>query len=219
MSITEEKLQRFGIIPVVCIDDAEKALPLGLRLRDAGLACAEITFRTGAAEAAMVKIHEALPDMLIGAGTVTNTTQVDKAIAAGASFAVSAGFNPRVVRYAQDKGLPFFPGVMTPGEIEGAMELGCNILKFFPAEQAGGLAMLKAFAGPYSSLRFIPTGGISLKNLKEYLSYEKVLACGGSWMVPQDKINTGDFDAISILVKEAVNAVKAARGKWVECLV
>lgn len=199
------KIQKMGIVPVVKLDRAEDALPLAKALNDGGLPCAEITFRTAAAEEAIRIMRQAYPDMLIGAGTVLTTEQVDKAVNAGATFIVSPGFNPKVVKYCVDKNIPITPGCSSPSDIEAAIELGLEVVKFFPAEAAGGLPMIKAMSAPYVNMKFMPTGGINAKNLLSYLDFNKVIACGGSWMVSDDLIKAGDFAKITALTKEAVN--------------
>jgi len=198
-----EELKKIGIIPVIKIDDAEKAAPLAKALIAGGIPCAEVTFRTAQGEEAMRRISAEVPDILLGAGTVLTTAQVDKAIAAGAKFIVSPGFNPKVVAYCIEKGIPITPGCSNPSDIEQALEMGLEVVKFFPAEQSGGLEYIKAVSGPYPSLRFIPTGGINAQNIVKYIAYEKIVACGGSWMVGADLINAGDFGAITALCREA----------------
>lgn len=207
------KIHEIGIVPVVVLNDSNDAAPLAEALCDGGLPCAEVTFRTDAAEEAIRIMAQQFPDMLIGAGTVLTTEQVDRAVAAGAKFIVSPGLNPHVVQYCVDKDIPITPGCMTPGEIEQALEFGLEVVKFFPAEPAGGLHMIQALAAPYVGLKFMPTGGIHAENVKEYLKYDRILACGGSWMVKGDLIQAGDFDQIRELSKEAANIVKESRGK------
>ncbi|MCL1858731.1 MAG: bifunctional 4-hydroxy-2-oxoglutarate aldolase/2-dehydro-3-deoxy-phosphogluconate aldolase [Oscillospiraceae bacterium] len=202
-----EKIKSLGIVPVVKIDDAEKAVPLAKALCDGGLPCAEITFRTDKAEESIKRISKAMPDMLVGAGTVLTPTQVDKAKAAGAKFIVSPGLNPTVVEYCQSKNIPIFPGCTSPSDIEKALELGLTCVKFFPAEQAGGIAAIKAMSAPYGNISFLPTGGINAKNLNDYLSFDKVIACGGSWMVDAALIAAGNFTAIEELTRTAVHAM------------
>jgi 2-dehydro-3-deoxygluconokinase len=199
-----EQLHELKIIPVIKITDVEKAVPLARALCNAGLPCAEITFRTNQAEEAIKRISTAFPDMLVGAGTILNTDQVDRAAAAGAKFIVTPGFNPRVVDHCLQLGIPITPGCSSPSDIEQALERGLEVVKFFPAENLGGVAMLKAISGPYGSVKYIPTGGINAKNIVEYLSFNKVFACGGSWMVKDELINAGDFAAIEKLTLEAV---------------
>lgn len=209
-----EILNRFheiGIIPVVVLNDVKDAKPLGKALLDGGLPVAEVTFRTDAAEESIRIMSEEYPDLLVGAGTVLTPEQVDRAVAAGAKFIVSPGLNPRVVKHCQEKGVIATPGVVTPGEIEKAIELGLEVVKFFPAEPSGGLPMIKAMAAAYTKMKFMPTGGISAKNVTDYLKYDKILACGGSWMVKGDMIAAGEFDKITALCREAADIVKAAR--------
>ena len=201
------RIGTFGLVPVVVIDDAKDAVALAKALIDGGLPIAEVTFRTDAAESAIAKITAAYPDMIIGAGTVVTKDHVDRAVAAGAQFIVSPGFDPNIVKYAQSKNVCIVPGTATPGEMAQAMALGLTAVKFFPAEQNGGLAALKAISAAYGNLKFFPTGGISAKNIADYISFEKILACGGSWMVPKSLIKEGKFDEITILVKEAVAAM------------
>ena len=207
-----EKLGQYGIVPVVVLNDSKDAAPLADALCDGGLACAEVTFRTEAAADSIRIMTEKHPEMLVGAGTVLTTKQVDEAVEAGAKFIVSPGLNPTVVKYCIEKNIPITPGVATPSEMEQAIELGLNLVKFFPAEPSGGLAMINAVAAPYTMLKFMPTGGINPNNVKDYLNSDKIFACGGSWMVKGNLINNGDFDKIKELTKEAVNIVKEIRG-------
>lgn len=202
-----ETIKKIGIVPVVKIDDAKDAVPLADALCNGGLPCAEVTFRTDAAAdsiAAMVKAH---PDMVVGAGTVLTTEQVDRAVEAGAKFIVSPGLNPKVVKYCVDKNIPITPGTNSPSDIEQAIELGLEVVKFFPAEQSGGLAKIKAMAAPYVNMKFMPTGGINAANLTSYLDFPKIIACGGSWMVPGDLISKGEFGKIEELTREAVKTM------------
>ncbi|MDR1252161.1 MAG: bifunctional 4-hydroxy-2-oxoglutarate aldolase/2-dehydro-3-deoxy-phosphogluconate aldolase [Treponema sp.] len=199
-----EELGKIGIVPVIKIDDVEKAVPLAKALMAGGIPCAEITFRTAQGEEAIRRISKEVPDILLGAGTILTTEQVDRAISAGAKFIVSPGLNPKVLAHCVSKGIPITPGCSNPSDIEQALEYGLEVVKFFPAEQAGGLDYIKAIAAPYPSLRFMPTGGINAGNIGKYISYEKIHACGGSWMVSADLINSGDFEKISILSREAV---------------
>jgi len=207
-----KQLQKIGIVPVVVLEKAEDALPLAERLVKGGLPCAEVTFRTAAAEESIRRMAKAFPEMIIGAGTVLTTEQADRAIDAGAKFIVSPGFNPKVTEYVLKKGVPMTPGVCTPTEIEAAMSLGLDVLKFFPAEPSGGLKMIKAVAAAYVNLQFMPTGGINANNVRDYLAYDKIVACGGSWMVNGSLVKEGKFDEILNLVKEASNIVKEIRG-------
>ncbi|MGN0507004.1 MAG: bifunctional 4-hydroxy-2-oxoglutarate aldolase/2-dehydro-3-deoxy-phosphogluconate aldolase [Lachnospiraceae bacterium] len=201
------QFQKLGIIPVVKIDNAKDAVPLAKALCEGGLPVAEVTFRTDAAEEAIRLMSEAYPEMLVGAGTVLTTEQVDRAVAAGAKFIVSPGLNPRVVKHCQEKNVPITPGTSSPTDIEAALELGLDVVKFFPAEASGGLAKIKAMAAPYTKVKFMPTGGINAKNLQSYLDFPKIVACGGSWMVSGDLINAGNFDEIKRLTREAVNTM------------
>ena len=194
-----------GIVPVVKIDDPDWAVPLGKALTAGGLPVAEITFRTACAAEAIKALSDKLPDLLVGAGTVLSSEQVRLAVDAGAKFIVSPGFNPKVVEYCVSNGIPVTPGCSNPSDIEMALEYGLDVVKFFPAEACGGLAMLKAMSAPYGSMMFIPTGGINAKNLGSYLEFSKVLACGGTWMVDQKLLETGNFDEIEKLTKEAVS--------------
>lgn len=207
-----EQIQKIGIVPVVVLEDAKDAEPLAKALVEGGLPCAEVTFRTAAAEEAIRIMTEKYPEMLVGAGTVLTTEQVDKAVAAGAKFIVSPGKNAKIVKYCVDKNILITPGCVTPSEIEQALEFGLEVVKFFPAEPSGGLKMIKALAAPYVELKFMPTGGIDASNVKEYLAYNKILACGGSWMVKGDLVKAGDFAKITELTKEAVQIVKESRG-------
>ena len=192
-----EKIQKIGIVPVVVLDDAKDAAPLAKALCEGGLPCAEVTFRTAAAEESIRIMAKEFPEMLVGAGTVLTTEQVDRAVNAGAKFIVSPGLNPTVVKYCVDKGIPVTPGTSNPSDVEMAISLGLDVVKFFPAEQAGGINMIKAMAAPYTQMKFMPTGGINAKNINSYLAFDKILACGGSWMVKGDMIKAGEFDAIS----------------------
>ena len=200
-----KRIEETKIIPVVVIDDADKAEELAGALIKGGIGCAEITFRTEAAREAIRIMSTEHPEMFIGAGTVLNKEQVDDAVSAGAKFIVSPGLNPEVVRYCLDKDITVIPGVMTPTEIEAAMSLGLDVVKFFPAEAAGGLKMIKAMAAPYKNIRFLPTGGINASNIADYLEDPHVIACGGSWMVSKDLIAQGDFNGITRRTAEAVS--------------
>ena len=202
-----QRVYQIGIIPVIAIDDADKAVPLAQALVKGGLPAAEVTFRTAAGEEAIRRIAAEVPDMLVGAGTVLTTEQADRAIAAGAQFIVSPGFNPVVTRYVIDKGVPMMPGTATPGEMEQAMSMGLDVVKFFPAEQNGGVAKLKAVAGPYKTLKWMPTGGVNAKNLMDYLSFDQIVACGGTWMVKKDLIEAENWTEITRLAREAVDTM------------
>ncbi len=203
MKTIEERFHELGVVPVVVLEDEKAAVPLAKALVQGGLPCAEVTFRTEAAAESIRLMSEAYPDMLVGAGTVLTTEQVDLAVKSGAKFIVSPGFDPEVVDYCLEKNIPVLPGCITPSEVAQAVKRGLKVVKFFPAEQAGGIAMIKAMAAPYYNVKFMPTGGISPKNLKDYLSCDKILCCGGSWMVKGDMIKNGEFDKIQMLVKEA----------------
>lgn len=212
MSLVEERIRELGIVPVVVLNDVKDAAFLAKALMEGGLPCAEVTFRTEAAEESIRIMSENYPDMLIGAGTVLTTDQVDRAVKAGAKFMVSPGFDPEIVDYCIEKGIPVFPGCVTPSEVAQAVKRGLKVIKFFPAEQYGGVSTIKAIGAAYTDIKFMPTGGISTKNLKEYLSCEKIIACGGSWMVKGDLIKAGEFDKIKELTREAVELVKEIRG-------
>lgn len=203
MKSIEERFAELKVVPVVVLNDVKDAAPLAKALVEGGLPCAEVTFRTEAAAESLRIMAEAYPDMLVGAGTVLTTEQVDKAVEAGAKFIVSPGFDPEIVDYCIEKNIPVFPGCATPSEVAQAVKRGLKVVKFFPAEQAGGLAMIKAMAAPYNMLKFMPTGGINTKNLKEYLACDKILCCGGSWMVKGDMVEAGEFEKIKKLTEEA----------------
>ncbi len=200
-----EKLSLAGIVPVIKVEDAADAVPLCKALSDGGLPVAEITFRSDAAEEAIRRVHEELPEVILGAGTVLTKDQVDRAINAGATYIVSPGLNPEIVKYCQEKNVPIVPGTGNPSDIEVALSLGLKTVKFFPAEPLGGLKLIKAMAAPYGSVTFLPTGGIGENNLNEYLSFNKVIACGGSWMVPADAVAAKDWKRIEDLTRSAVN--------------
>ena len=208
-----QKVSELGVVPVVVLNDAKDALPLAKALYEGGLPCAEVTFRTAAAEESIRIMSEQFPEMLVGAGTVLTTEQVDRAVAAGAKFIVSPGMNPRIVKYCVEKGILITPGCANPSDIEQALENGLDVVKFFPAEPAGGLKMIKAMAAPYVGVKFMPTGGINQNNVRDYLAYDRILACGGSWMVKGDMVAAGEFDKIKELAAEAVEIVKESRGK------
>ena len=199
-----KKLSSIGIIPVVTIDDIEKAIPLAEALVDGGIHCVEITFRTEQAEESIKRITTKVPKMLVGAGTILNTEQADKAINAGAKFLISPGLNPKVVEYCIEKKYFMIPGIATPSDIERAINLGVDTVKFFPAEAAGGINMIKSMSLPYSEMRFIPTGGINNKNLNEYLSFDKVICCGGSFLTNEEYIRTNNFEKITKLCKQSI---------------
>ncbi|HGE6007570.1 TPA: bifunctional 4-hydroxy-2-oxoglutarate aldolase/2-dehydro-3-deoxy-phosphogluconate aldolase [Vibrio cholerae] len=196
----EQRLRAIKIVPVIAINDVARALPLAKVLVENGLPCAEVTFRTAAAAESIRIMREAYPDLLIGAGTVLTTAQVDEAIAAGADFIVSPGLNPTTVKYCQQRNIAIIPGVNNPSLVEQAMEMGLRTLKFFPAEPSGGIAMLKALSAVYP-VSFMPTGGINPNNAQEYLALKSVVACGGTWMVPTDLMDKGDWDTLAELVR------------------
>lgn len=207
-----EKLGTIGIVPVVVLDDAKDAEALGAALMEGGLTCAEVTFRTAAAEESIKIMAKKFPDMIVGAGTVLTIDQVNRAWDAGSKFIVSPGLNPKIVEYCLNRGIPVCPGTCTPSDIECALEFGLDAVKFFPAEPSGGLKFIKAIAAPYTNVKFMPTGGINANNVKEYLAYNRILACGGSWMVTKDLVKAGDFAKITDLVREAAQIVKEIRG-------
>ncbi len=208
-----EQIGGMGIVPVVSIPESRMALPLAESLLAGGLPCAEITFRTAAAADSLAQIARAYPDLVLGAGTVLTTEQADRAIDAGAKFIVSPGTNPRVVEHCLARGVTIFPGVCTPTEIEAALALGVDVLKFFPAEPMGGTGFLKAICAPYRQVRFIPTGGIDTKNLASYLAIPAVVGCGGSWMVKPELMEAGEFGKIESLTREAMALVRQIRGE------
>ncbi len=204
-----DKLARLKIVPVIVIDDPSAAGPLARALIDGGLPCAEITFRTAGAGEALRRMSAAAPELLLGAGTVLTVAQAREARSAGATFIVAPGFNPAVVEHCLEHDIPVCPGVCTPTDIEAALSLGLTMVKFFPAEPIGGLKYLKAIAAPYGMMRFVPTGGINADNLRSYLAFDRVIACGGSWMAPADWIAAKAFERIR---DETTRAVSAARG-------
>ncbi|MCE9846677.1 bifunctional 4-hydroxy-2-oxoglutarate aldolase/2-dehydro-3-deoxy-phosphogluconate aldolase [Aeromonas allosaccharophila] len=206
MSDLIARLEALKVIPVIALQDAKLAAPLARVLVENGLPAAEVTFRTPAAAEAIRQMRAAYPDLLIGAGTVLNREQVDAAIDAGADFIVSPGFNPSTVQYCLDKDVAIIPGVNNPSLVEQAMEMGLRQLKFFPAEQSGGIAMLKALGAVYP-VRFMPTGGVTPANLQDYLALDSVIACGGTWMVPTNLINEGRWNDLAQLVKNTVATI------------
>ena len=213
MSTVIEKISAFGIIPVVVLEDAKDAAPLAKALVEGGLPCAEGTFRTDTAEESIKIMTSEYPDMFVGAGTVLTIEQVDRAVAAGAKFIVSPGFDPEIVDYCLSKEISVFPGCITPSEVVQAVKRGLKAVKFFPAEQFGGVAAIKAIAAPYVGVKFMPTGGINAKNLESYLSCDKIVACGGSWMVKGDLIKEGKFNEIKAMTEEAVKLAAEIRKK------
>lgn len=206
----EEVFTKVKLVPVVVIDDAERASGLAEAMVAGGLPVAEVTFRTAAAADA-IRAMSRNPDILVGAGTVLNVAQAEQALEAGAAFIVLPGFSADVVRYCQERGVPVFPGTTSASEMMAAIELGLTTVKFFPAEANGGVAAIKAYSGPFGQLRFIPTGGISEKNLDQYLALPQILAVGGSWMVPQKAIAAGEFEAITELCRDAVTLANDLR--------
>lgn len=207
-----ERLSGYGVIPVVSLSKTEQAVPLAESLVAGGLPCAEITFRTAAAASAIAQIRQRVPEVLLGAGTVLTLEQLDAALDAGARFIVSPGTNPRLVEACLDRHVPVFPGVCTPTEIEAALALGVDHLKFFPAEAMGGVQMLRALSAPYRQVRFFPTGGVDARNLHDYLALPQVVACGGTWMVKPQWLEAGQFSTIETHAREAVSLVQQARG-------
>ncbi|WLD87046.1 bifunctional 4-hydroxy-2-oxoglutarate aldolase/2-dehydro-3-deoxy-phosphogluconate aldolase [Stomatobaculum sp. F0698] len=210
-----KELYRIGIVPVVALEDAADALPLGAALKKGGVSAIEVTFRTAAAADAIRLLSREMPELLVGAGTVITKAQADAAIEAGAKFIVSPGFQPELVSYVLSKGVPMCPGTATPGEMEQAMALGLSAVKFFPAEQNGGAPMLKALSAPYRDLLFMPTGGVKLENLRNYLALDQVFACGGTWLATKDDIKAKAFDKITARTREAVKTMLNFRIKHV----
>ena len=205
------QIEKTGIVPVVVLKNAKDAAPLAQSLLEGGLPCAEITFRTEAALESIKTIAEKFPQILLGAGTVLSAEQADRAMDSGAKFIVTPGLNPKVVEHCIKKVYTVCPGIMTPSELEQALSFGLDTVKFFPAENAGGLKMIKAISAPYQSVKFMPTGGINAANVREYLASDKILACGGSWMVKGDLISEGNFSEILRLTKEASLIAKEFR--------
>lgn len=198
------QLKNIKIIPVITINNSTHAIPLAKTLIDNGLPCAEITFRTSAAIEAIQKIREEFPTLLIGAGTILTIDQVEQAMNAGANFIVSPGFNPKIVSYCQNNNIPIIPGINSPSLVEQALEFNLPVVKFFPAEPSGGIAMLKALSTVYP-IQFMPTGGITMSNIEQYLELPSIIACGGSWMVPSNLIEQEDWTALGKLVHDAAN--------------
>ncbi len=212
MSFVSDKISEIGVVPVIKLNNPERdALPLAKALVDGGMPVAEVTFRAAGAAKAIKLMADAYPDMLVGAGTVMTETQIDEAIAAGAKFIVTPGLDADLVKYAQNKGIDIFPGCTTPTDYHTAFRLGLKVLKFFPAEQSGGLAKIKAMSAPFPMFKVMPTGGISLKNLADYISCPTICACGGSYMVTADLIDNGKWDEITELCKQSIQIVKANR--------
>ncbi len=212
MTEMNERISRIGVVPVIKLNHPERdAAELGKALCAGGVPVAEVTFRAAGAEIAIKLMKEANPDMIVGAGTVTNTEQIDKVIEAGGEFIVSPGFDPELVAYAQKKNIPIFPGCTTASEYHQALKFGLELIKFFPAEQSGGLAKIKALSAPFPMFKVMPTGGISLKNLKDYLSCPVIAACGGSYMVTADLIDNNKWDEITELCRKSREIVEEAR--------
>ena len=213
MNAMNEKISAIGVVPVIKLNHPERdAAKLGKALSAGGVPVAEITFRAAGADTAIKLMKEACPDMLVGAGTVTTTAQIDKVIAAGGDFIVSPGFDPELVAYAQEKNIPIYPGCTTASEYQQALKFGLELIKFFPSEQSGGLAKIKALAAPFPQFKVMPTGGISLKNLADYIKAPVIAACGGSYMVTADLIDNNKWDEITELCKKSVEIVREARG-------
>lgn len=202
-----EQVSRIGIIPVIAIEDAEKAVPLARALAAGGIPAAEVTFRTAAGEEAIRRIAQSCPEVLVGAGTILNEEQCNRAVAAGAKFIVSPGYNEALVAYCQEKGVPVLPGCVNASDMTKAVNAGLEVVKFFPAEQSGGLPSIKALAPVFPKLRFMPTGGVSTKNLLDYLGFDRIVACGGTWMVKKDLIDGERWDEITAICKDAVRTM------------
>lgn len=212
MNEMNTKISAIGVVPVIKLNNPERdAAPLARALCEGGVPVAEVTFRAAGADTAIRLMKEACPEMLVGAGTVLTTEHVDKAIAAGAEFIVTPGFDPEIVKYCVEKNMPIYPGCTTPTDYHAALKFGLEVLKFFPAEQSGGLAKIKAMSAPFPMFKVMPTGGISLNNLKEYISCPVIAACGGSYMVTADLIDNQKWDEITDLCKKSVEIVKEAR--------
>jgi len=212
MNELQQKVSAVGVVPVIKLTNPQQdAAPLSDALCAGGVPIAEITFRAAGADEAMRIMLDRHPEMLVGAGTVLTTEQVDKTIAAGGQFVVTPGFDPEIVQYCIDKGITCFPGCTTPTDYHSAYKMGLEVLKFFPAEQSGGLAKIKAMAAPFPMFKVMPTGGISLKNLAEYSACPVIAACGGSYMCPDKLISEGKWDEITELCKKSVEIVKEAR--------
>jgi Entner-Doudoroff aldolase len=206
-----QQLEELGVFPIVVIDDPDDAEPLGAALLEAGMPCAEVTFRTPAAADAIGKLGRCFPQLLLGAGTVLKIDQAKKAKDLGVRFILSPGFNPKVVDYCLSEGLTVFPGVCTPTEIEAAMDHGLTVLKFFPAEAMGGLPYLKAISAPLSMVRYLPTGGVNLQNLPAYLDFKQTLACAGTWIVRKEWLKQKRFDLIGKEAAQSLDVVRTVR--------
>lgn len=199
-----KEIQSIGVVPVIQIDNVEDAIPLAEALCEGGLPCAEVTFRTDVAKETISRMTKAYPNMLVGAGTVLTIEQVNDAVESGAKFVISPGLNHKVVKYCLDNNILIIPGCSNPSDVEQAIELGLEVVKFFPAEASGGIKMIKAMSAPYTKIKFMPTGGINENNLNDYLKFNKIVACGGSWMVKPELLKRKDFNEIKRLTKEAV---------------
>ncbi len=206
-----EQISKIGLVPVIKLDDPDKAVDLAKALKKGGIPVAEITFRAAGADRAIANIAREMPEILVGAGTVITVEQVKKAVAAGAKYIISPGFDPEVVGYCVENNIPITPGCTNPSEVSVATKMGLEVVKFFPAEAGGGLKVLKALAGPFPKMKFIPTGGIGPDNLNDYLAFNKIIACGGSWMVPGKLVEAEDWDGITALAKEAVMTMLGAK--------
>jgi 2-dehydro-3-deoxyphosphogluconate aldolase/(4S)-4-hydroxy-2-oxoglutarate aldolase len=213
MDKMKSQIKSLGVVPVIAIEEAKDAVALGDALIAGGLACAEVTFRTAAAEESIRTLSQKFPEMLVGAGTVLTVDQAKRAVDGGAQFLVTPGFDEAVVTWCLGEGVSIFPGVATPTEVNMALHHGLKTLKFFPAEALGGVKFLKAIAAPYGEVRFIPTGGINPQNLSDYLKLPAVIACGGSWLVKKTMIANGEFNTITNLVREAVQLVQLSRSE------
>ena len=212
MTELQNRISGIGVVPVIKLNHPQRdAVALAKALCAGGVPVAEVTFRAAGAADAIRLMKEAMPDMIVGAGTVLTTAQIDEALAAGAQFIVTPGMDPDLVRYCQEKGVDIFPGCTTPTDYHTAYKFGLEVLKFFPAEQSGGLAKIKAMSAPFPMFKVMPTGGVSLKNLKEYLSCPVIAACGGSYMVTADLIDNQKWDEITDLCKKSIEIVKEAR--------
>lgn len=205
-----ERIEELKVIPVAAIENAKDAIPLANSLIEGGLPIIEITFRTAAATDAISQITKEFPELLVGSGTVLTIDQVKSSIESGAKFIVTPGYNPTIVDYCVENDITISPGLNSPSFVEWGLEKGLKCFKFFPAEVSGGIKMLQAFAGPYQGIKFIPTGGISDKNLLDYLSLPNVIACGGSWLVKKDLISAKNFEEIKKRVEDAVSLTKKA---------
>lgn len=204
-----EQLAALSVMPVIQIENADDAVKLVEILSDNGLPAAEITFRSAAAAESIRRIRDAFPDIILCAGTVLTIAQVDEAVAAGADFIISPGFNPTTVNYCIEHGIKIIPGINNPSQIEQALELGVNVVKFFPAEASGGVNMVKALVGPYSQIKLMPTGGIKPSNVMDYLAVPQVIACGGSWIATTSAIEANDWDSIAKNVRDTCQLVQA----------